>query len=697
MSTYVDAASPKPVLPTEGTGNSRTQSLAPAAGVLAFLAFLCVNHLHATGGLDAMAIAFFGAFTLTCLVYGKLVRAAVGRWGEIDIGQPFDLLAGFLAANTLLFIVSLASPLGMRVNASLVFALGLLLAATLLRKAGRRPATVPDSAPAGAWAGIIAVAISAIGATLWSWQAQTVVYSDGQVVYQAWRDTFIHVREISAFAQAFGAGTLQDIKLAGSSAAIYHFASYLSPAAAEAFTHAPAVSLYASFQLPVGIFLAGMGAFCLAATFWGVWPAVAATVAVVVLPDAYQQGFANRYLSYNFLSQVNLGMLYGLACIALAWVFMITGCRRQKLGLVALGYVFLVICAFYKAHLFVANAFLILMYPTIFFRGVQLRWRLAIGALFIAVYLAAIWVTQSHPRIPLLRLDGSGLTWYVKNLITDFDPGMLKDFFAPKFVTGGSKPLRGVYAAMMITLCTFGVWLVLAPVAWLRARRGAPWATLLFPIAVVVNYWVMSLGLAMDEKRVGTPDELLNRPLVWAYFAIALWAAGGLYHAVWRNRPPAGRWGNVVSIGLLAVALVALGRFAGDLQVFPTRGFPTFSSFNAVPACVVRSAEYIRSHSPPGDLVQDSENDLRFGFTALAERQLFAGESSFGGLTDEHAKRLKDLSSFLQMREPEQIRAFATESGIRWYLLRPTTANAWPQAVLADPAFECGGYKVFRF
>ncbi|MDB5851002.1 MAG: hypothetical protein JWP29_4754, partial [Rhodoferax sp.] len=477
----------------------------------------------------------------------------------------------------------------------------------------------------------------------------------------------------------------------------YHFASYIAPAAAQVFTKASAMSLYAGFQLPVGIFLTGVAAFCLASTLWGVWPAVAATVAVVVLPDAYQQGLANRYLSYNFIAQINLGMLYGIAAVALAWIFMIFGCRREKIGLVLLGYVFLLVCAFYKAHIFVANAFLILMYPVVFYRSVQVKWRVVIGAVFIVVFVAAIWATQSHPRIPVMRLDGSGISYYINKLVSDFDPGLLKEFFRPKVRTGGYKPVMAMYAAALLLLCTFGWWLLLAPIAFWKTRRLAPWATLLFPVIIVANYLVMGMGLALDDKQVGTVDELLNRPLVWAYFAVAAWAAGGLYYAIWRNRAPATRWAGTAALAVVVVALVALSQFSKDLQLFPSRTYVKFSAFNGVPVCMVKSAEFIKENSLPTDLVQESDNDLSFGFTALTERQLFAGSSTFGGLTPEHAERLEDLKHFLTLTQSDQIQSFATERKIGWYLLQPSATAAWPAAFVEHAAFTCEGYKVFKF
>jgi hypothetical protein len=122
-------------------------------------------------------------------------------------------------------------------------------------------------------------------------------------------------------------------------------------------TRATAYDVFAGFHLPFGIVLTGLAAFSLVSSIWGAWPALAATAAVVLLPDAYQQGSANRYLSYNFLQQVNPGGMYGVAAVALAWMMLFDGCLRRKHSSILIAYILAGLSVFYKAQIFVANAF----------------------------------------------------------------------------------------------------------------------------------------------------------------------------------------------------------------------------------------------------------------------------------------------------------------------------------------------------
>jgi hypothetical protein len=155
---------------------------------------------------------------------------------------------------------------------------------------------------------LLCILLSGLGATLWCRDSLKPALNDGHVtIYRMWSDSFFHAREISGFSQSHGLGTLFDIQMSGALSTPYHYASYVTPAAVLSLTDSHAYEVLASFMLPFGIFLTGLAAFSLAGSIWGVWPGLAATVAVVLLPDAYQQGFGNKFLSYNLLQQVAPG------------------------------------------------------------------------------------------------------------------------------------------------------------------------------------------------------------------------------------------------------------------------------------------------------------------------------------------------------------------------------------------------------
>jgi hypothetical protein len=659
---------------------------------LLIVAFLWFWHIRVTGTLSLMAGVSLLLFVFACLAFGGAFTAAISRVFNSPGGVPFQFLTGFFIFNTCLFLMAILLPFAVTANFAALSVIGVVAYALTTRR--RIEVDISDQ-----WAGIAAILVSGAASTLWCGDAQHSLHADGDiVVFQFWKDTFIHAREISVFANSHGLGTIHDIKLAGMPAPIYHFASYLSSAAMSALAGTPAIAVYSSFQLPLGIFLTGLAAYCLISQFFGIWPGVVATVAVTLVPDAYQQGFGNRYLSYFFLSQVNLGMLYGIASVAIGWAFMIEACRRGRLSLLAMAYAWLAVCLLYKAHIFVANSYLMFIFPAIFFIGIA-RWRRLVLAIFLsAVFAAVIGYSQTLGRVPLLRLDGSGIGAYIVLLLQDYDAGLLKDFFTRVFtVERHAKPIEALYAAGVLTLSTFGVWAAAAAVVTFLGRKKIPLVLLLMPVLVISNYLIMAMGLALDTRGIGTVDELVNRPLVWAFFLVAAWTAGLACHLVFDADAPRRHLKIIAALACVGLALVT-SIHARNLQTFPARaGYGSYEQANSVPLCLVKAAEYIRVLSAPGDLLQDSGNDPRFIVTAIAERQLFVGKLAFGGANKLQQDRLDAVRKLQSIDELQLLHEFAAYHQIAWYLLRPDSSPAWPAEFLRQPAFECQGYRVYRF
>jgi hypothetical protein len=667
------------------------------ACVTSLFLFLCAWHWRVVGELSLPACAALALLLALYLLYGHLFVTASARLFQNTVGFPYQLLCGYFMFNTALFVLALCSPFGMSSNVALLGGCG-VAASFALRKQVRPVA----DAPAGEdWAPWLVLMIAAAGATIWSGDIQSPLQVQGdKTIFKVWPDVYIHVREISVFAQAHGLQTIHDIKLAGGPAPLYHFASYLSAAATSALGGASAMQVYASFQLPFGVLLTGLAAYCLVGKLLGRWPGVAAAAAVVLLPDGFHQGFANRYLSYYFMSQVNLGMLYGIACAALAWLFVLDGCRRGKLQTVLLGYVFLAICLFYKAHIFVANSYLLMMFPILFFVQLQRRWRVVAGIAATALFVGVVAYSQTNPRVPVLRLDGSGIGNYLSMLLHDYEPGVLKSFFTRIFLEEShGKPVQLVYAVAMLSLSTFGLWTLVLPAAVAGARKRVALPLLCFPLLVVANYLVMTIGLAEDARGVGTPDELLNRPLVWAHFVVAALGAGLLYHN-WAGRvlPKNPLRNRLLAAALLAVALCGTQYWARDLQTFPGHeDMGDFRVSNAVPTCVVNAAAFIRTHGKPTDIVQDSYGDQQFVLTALSERQLYVGAIGFGGTRREQEERRDDILRFMRLRDTAQLQQFTASRGIVWFLAYPGPVLGWPAEISEKPAYACGGYRLYRF
>jgi len=668
----------------------------PSLYVLLVVLFLSIWHIQVTQHFSPKAFAFYSILAGVSLVYGRIFLKLFPSLFTNHAGLTVQFLCGYFALNTLGFEMSFITKFTMTGNILFLCGCGIVSAVLFRPKREASKNEQPDYLPE-----ILCLLLSGCAATLWCVDAlNPIVINDHFITFQTWTDSFFHAREIGIFSKAHGLGTISDVQMSGAPATIYHYASYVIPAAMASFTHTGAYEIFESFYLPFGILLTGLAAFCLTSSIWGAWPGIAGTAALILLPDAYQQGFQNKIMSYNFLQQANPGGLYGVALIAMAWMFLLDGCKTGKITSLFLGYAIGIISVSYKAQLFVANAFLIMIYPCIFFKGLKAKRRFIAGILLVALFICIVNLSQHSSAIPTLRLDGSGSKHYARTLLASYDKAAFRYFFYHE-LTGLNPVLFDMSMACMVMISSFGLWIVALTLFFNLQGKDTHVAARWFPIFVIVNYLIMSVGLAVDEKKIGMPEELLHRPVVWAYFAVVAWtgAAGFAFlagKAVFKHTYVRILCGLLLFFGLLIPTFLA-----HNIQTMPSwPGYGHYELFNSYPKGLVKASLYIGKHSNADDIVQDSENDSRLVLTALAERQDFATYNDSGlqlrtpeGLPE----RVKDLEGFKKMTDEQDVIKFATKNHISWYLLEPNSGAAWPEELIEKSVFNSGGYRVYHF
>jgi hypothetical protein len=226
-------------------------------------------------------------------------------------------------------------------------------------------------------------------------------------------------------------------------------------------------------------------------------------------------------------------------------------------------------------------------------------------------------------------------------------------------------------------------------------------AALLFPFLVIINYLVISLGIAQDTKGFQV-SELLHRPFVWAYFVVAAWSGAGVYVLLFGNEAPANKISRIlaaiITISSFSVPLV----WTHNLQTLPIKAVASYRVMNPVPSGLVKACSFIRKHSQPADTIQDSENDPTLWVTGLTDRQDFAADvKPWKGIHHPPrlrlGQRLDDLAAFKNMTNESDVIEFARRNKISWYILRPESKVAWPASVLERPVFRADGYRVYHF
>ena len=659
--------------------------VAICATVVAAWAALAAGSVSLTAWLacEAAFVAFYLA--------GSLAAA----WRPFAAGILFDLpmrlLVGYSVVNTALFVLAWISPLGIVANFGLVS--GLVAAAFL----ATRPVRARDGA---AMPGLCAVLVALVAATLWCQDSLLPIEVRGDItIIKPWIDSFYHTVHIRMFSAAHGASSIQDFRMAGVPARLYHYAAYLTPALIKQASGLPSYTAFAGILVPMGVFFAGLGAYALVASFWGTWPGLAACAALLLLPDGAQQGMGNTFLSYHWLAQISPGATFGLSMIALAWLFVLRGSTRGSLFQVGVGWMYGGVGVVYKAQFFVAIALVLLALPPLFLRrrrrlrrGLRIAWL----AVAMAAFVVVIVISQKLSVVPLIRLDGSSTGRFL-DLVISYAGREAAGVF-PGGQIGSGKPWLPnlVLGAPYLLLATLGIIGPVLVALMFHLRKRVAGLFRIFPLVIAANFLVMALGLALDTRHVGTPEELQHRPFLLMYFVLAAWtgAAGGF--ALLRSR-----WvGHLAKpiIACLILLLLAVPALEGpNLQGLRT--MPHEAKIR-IPTGLLRATEFMRDHGSAADVFQASSLDPMYIIAALSDRQPYYDRQLYWVRESELAlltERTSQVVQLMQLEDPGMVIMTAYRMGLQWFLLYPEQSVAWSPIVAAHPAFQSGGFKLYRF
>jgi len=315
----------------------------------------------------------------------------------------------------------------------------------------------------------------------------------------------------------------------------------------------------------------------------------------------------------------------------------------------------------------------------------------------ISCYIIVVKFSQHIMSIPLIKLDGSAASKYTSLVISQFDSSRLSEFFSANIST--IFPIMNdilwyCFMGFMIFINTFGIFGILYFVLFWLFRKTLDRNILIFPLIVITNYLVMSIGLAYDAHGVAMPEELLHRPFVWAYFIVNVWVGGAIYYYFQKKLIRI----NNMQIALIFIVILSLFlipiKLGFDVQVGPRWG-KTYTN-NAIPTGLVKSSEFIRKHSGKDNIIQDSQNDAKGIVTALSERQSYVVRYfTQRNLHPEQQSRLESLSILKKMTVKEEIKEYLSKKNIRWYVLHPEDTVSWPQDLLHRYVFESYGYTVY--
>ncbi len=629
----------------------------------------------------ACEVVFF-AFYLTGSLFAAWTSLAAGVLFDL----PLRLLVGYGVVNTALLAMAWVSPLGMIAN----FCVLLIVPAFLLVAAGERKCARQSSVT------LLAVGVCAVATTLWCQDSIDPTSDQGNwVLFKPWVDGFYHAVHIRTFAESHGASTIEDFRMARIPARVYHYGVYMMPAVIKQASNVHSYAAFAGILAPVGVLFTGFAAYAFFGSLWGRWPGFTACAALLLLPDGNQQFGQNTYLSYHWLTQISPSATYGLALLAVTWLFVIQGCTRKSRLQLCAGWLVSVILVAYKLHFAIASALLLLLVPAVAFRGaLSLRARIAACLAACVVYAAVLTMGQVVPGMPVIRFDGSGVG-EIQRLIQSFQvAGSLQDFMAERSGPLASAASNLIFGVPYVLGAALGVFLPLVCVLVFCVRARVPSLHTALPIFVLANFLVMFCGLALDMDS-STPDELSHRPLMIVYFFVVTWV-GGLLGLMAETSRRFGRFAPRFVTGIAVVLMVVPLFFGSGVQLL--RGMPAISPLR-VPKALVTLAEHMRTHGDRTDIFQDSQFDRVYALAALSERRPFVDHTltrmSVRG--DEVARRSAAVNRLMLMDKAPFVVATAHAFGVRWFVLQKGDRVHWPPELLDNPALEAGRFRLYAF
>ena len=625
-------------------------------------------------GFSVIPVIVVGVALLLAILMGRAVLAFAPVLLPEDARAPTELLLGTALLCAAMLMVCIIGDVSAEASFVMCCGVGILgcLVCTRLKHLQ------------GGWTNTglaYLVMISAVS-LVWSWEAiNAVPRLRVEGIFHAWVDFFVHAGYVAEFAH-FHAFHGKSIFVYGDDIPVYHYASYMLPAAVQALTGLPALAVVTTFWGLFGFIFMGLGATVAGAVLAGRIGGFAAIVGVLLIPDAAQYWLHNTFFDFYWLLQISASGAYaiGLAMLTLAFGALALGQGANPLWL-AVTTAFLV--GFFRVHIFVLLALAAVL---IFFfnwrpkRG-WLLWACLAAVLLLGAVAAVL--AERIPRAPQFLTGKYAPIWMVKSLMTYSTYHAAFDHLAARSVPAVFLAIGTV----LVLLSAFGA-LLPAYFAGLALTRGTVRPVDWFPFFLLVTYCSVLIAFPTDG------GELQHRTFVLVYAALTVWCGTFVARGT-RSLLP--RYGEMILV-ICCAPLIAYPFFAaGAVQAGGNKWAAAVQVNFRVPEGLLKSADYIRSNAAPGDVVWSDIGDPWAIMTGLTERTSFTSlEPIFANLTgstrhliDSHLSISNELR---RASSPEQFARIATAAGIDWCVLTPD--YHLPESFSGKVEFTAAGYRV---
>lgn len=650
---------------------------------LAISIFLVVWITLASGSFSLRSAVFLLALPWVLLRGGGIITAAL----RLPSFFALDLLLGVAIVSVGVMAWKIFVPLSLWV----------LLIILLIAVAGI-PKFLPDHQrePVSAL-GLLGVIVSLAAATGWSQDLILPTNSvEGGIVFKPWWDFFFHATIVT---RSLGTQTLYQVgnyEWKGFPAMFYHYASYSLASCLAKVGHVAGYDTVVGFWAPFGSFLTGLASYALGRVIWGPGAGLAALVGTFLIPDGVMLGVAHPYYGYFWLQHIAPGGLYGVAIAGTALILIVQGTREGRRAWIVAGVLVAALVVLFKVQVFTAAFPLLFSFAIVAWPSRKRRQWLVL-AVCVAAGVALLTLANRFHVGPNVQFDFSSGVLYWKNL-AKWASGTGLESWYHVFSTRHPFPSHVAQAIALLLVNALGIFAVVAPLTWLLAVRRKTWQTPEgISVAAVAILLLMTFGLGRNAI-FGSPDELIHRPFVWAYWLVGSLTAGRLFSMAAGPRPQLPAW--AIAVGILALMLVPVW-YGSGLQRGKWSGRGGVLSSIRVDRGLVDCAHFIRGQPPTNAVAQDSRLDEQLILGGLGERRSFASRlntwvpASKAFRESPYQEQLKRLQSLQQATNVPDLQRSVRDTAIRWYVVHPGDSCPWPTEFRDRPPFESNGYKVY--
>jgi hypothetical protein len=569
-------------MPLETVDTVPGAAVTVAVGGLALGSFVAVL-LHVAGAaVDlklVMALAFGGAVIVSSGLV--VVGRALGERFEPVLGLA--IVIGTLATSLVLLCGCLVTGL----RAGVIFLWwGLLVTAVPCLEHRRLRQVRVD------WRETGSVLLIIVVVAVWCRHAASVFPNlRASGIAAIWSDYFIHGTEIARFGSASATG-LRSFVLAGRVTSVYHFASYMLPAAVSILVDLPGVALAAAVMLPCGLLVASLGAYVLARTLASPAVGMLAAIGLLVIPDASTHGLQNGYFHFHWMLGTSPGNGYalGVAFVALALAALWRTAASRACLWLSVGFALALIQVRAQVFLVVLPALTITLFCETWLSG--RRARLVVATSLLSVVAAMMLLALIPPAWDAWNRY-SAMGSFLEAVHTTQAPSAYDGLYRSIELSRGVQAAR-LFGVLALIPAVLGALTILWPAAMFITVRRTGWRALdTFPCWALVTW--LALVLFAPPAPFGA-RAYQYKGFVVVYASALIWTMVLIYRGVGAALPR--NLAQTLSAAALAASVVA---YRSEQPVPPRLAWGWQFFGTAVDRGLIDAAAFVRARAVPGD------------------------------------------------------------------------------------------------